>query len=182
MEYTTKRSSTDSGAKMPEDRSRQHAGAITRRPIRPGDEGFLYEVYASTRLDELVALGWSDAQRKAFLRMQFTAQHQSYLAQFPAADFQIILWHGSPIGRLYIEPRHDEIRGIDIAILPEYRQAGLGTAIIQDLLAKAAREHKPFRIHVEKFNRAQNLYKHLGFTTLADDGMYLFMEWQPGPP
>ena len=165
---------------MPKDRSLFNQ-ALTFRAIHPDDEAFLYAVYASTRQDELAPLGWPATQQEALLKMQFTAQRQSYTAQFPAADFQMILWHGSPIGRLYIERRDDEIRGIDIALLPEYRQAGLGTAIIQDLLAKAAREHKPFRIHVEKFNRAQNLYKRLGFTTLADDGMYLLMEWRSDP-
>jgi GNAT superfamily N-acetyltransferase len=164
---------------MREDRSCQKAEGVTLRPIHPGDESFLYDVYASTRLEELASLGWSEARQEAFLRMQFRAQHQSYLAQFPTADFQIILWHEQPIGRLYIERRPDEIRGIDVALLPAYRQAGIGTAILQGLLAEATRRHKPFRIHVEKFNRAQHLYKRLGFTTLADDGVYLFMEWRP---
>jgi GNAT superfamily N-acetyltransferase len=145
MGCITRRSSTGSGAQMREDRPCQHAEGITLRPIRPGNEGFLYDVYASTRLDELAALGWSDAQREAFLRMQFRAQHQSYLAQFPMADFAIILRHERPIGRLYIERKTDEMRGIDIALLPEYRQAGIGTAILRDLLSEAARDGKPFR-------------------------------------
>jgi GNAT superfamily N-acetyltransferase len=124
-------------------------------------------------------LDWGEAQREAFLRMQFRAQHLSYLVQFPLADFTIILRHDRPIGRLYVERRPEEIRGIDIALLPESRQAGIGTAILRHLLDEAACERKPCRIHVEKFNRAQRLYKRLGFTTLADDGMYLHMEWQP---
>ena len=174
-----KRSSTDCGDKTGEQHSNQCGGAITLRPVRPGDEDFLREVYASTRLDELAPLGWTAAQQHAFLRMQFTAQHRSYLAQFPAADFLIILWHERPIGRLYLERRADEIRGIDIALLPECRGAGIGTAILQDLLAEAARAGKPFRIHVARLNRAQRLYERLGFSTLEDDGVYLFMEWSP---
>jgi ribosomal protein S18 acetylase RimI-like enzyme len=43
------------------------------------------------------------------------------------------------------------MRGRDIALLPEYRQSGIGTAILRDLLAEADRCRKPFRIHVEKF-------------------------------
>jgi ribosomal protein S18 acetylase RimI-like enzyme len=164
---------------MREDHLCQDVKGNALRPIHPGDESFLHDVYASTRLEELASLGSSEAQREAFLRMQFWAQHRSYMAQFPTADFQIILWHERPIGRLYIERRPGEIRGIDIALLPAYRQAGIGTAIMQGLLAEATRCHKPFRIHVEKFNRAQRLYKRLGFTTLADDGVYLFMEWRP---
>jgi GNAT superfamily N-acetyltransferase len=167
---------------MRPDRSSRHSEAITLRPISPEDENFLYEVYASTHLNELAALGWSDAQREAILRMQFRAQQQSYLAQFPMVDLTIILCHERPIGRLYIERKTDEIRGIDIALLPEYRQSGVGTAILQDLLAGAARDGKPFRIHVVKFNRAQRLYKRIGFTTLYDDGVYLFMEWRPVAP
>jgi ribosomal protein S18 acetylase RimI-like enzyme len=176
----TRRSSTDCDDQMYEEVLGQYAEGIALRPIRPEDEGFLFEVYASTRLDELTALGWREAQREAFLRMQFRAQQQSYLAQFPMADFTIILCHDRPIGRLYIERRADEILGIDIALLPEYRQAGIGTAVLQGLLTEAACRHKPFRIHVEKFNRAQHLYQRLGFTTLDDDGVYLFMEWRPG--
>jgi GNAT superfamily N-acetyltransferase len=180
-----KQSSTDCGNKTGEQHSRRLGAAITLRPVRPGDEGFLSEVYASTRLDELVPLGWTAAQQQAFLRMQFTAQHRSYLAQFPAADFLIILWHERPVGRLYLERRADEVRGIDIALLPEYRGTGIGTAILQGLLAEAAHAGKPFRIHVAKLNRAQRLYERLGFRTLEDDGAYLFMEWsldsrQPG--
>jgi ribosomal protein S18 acetylase RimI-like enzyme len=167
---------------MPEDRLRQYPEGISLHPIRPEDEGFLFEVYASTRLEELVALGWNEAQREAFLKMQFRAQHQSYLAQFPTADFTIIQHRGVPIGRLYIERRADEMRGIDIALLPEYRRAGLGTAIVQSLLAEATSEGKPFRIHVAKLNRAQRLYERLGFTTLDDDGAYRFMEWRALTP
>ncbi len=164
---------------MGEDRSAGWAGALTPRPIQPDDEGFLYAVYASIRQHESATLGWSAAQQDAFLRMQFTVQQRSYLAQFPAADFQVILWHGRPIGRLYLERQVDEIRGIDIALLPEYRQAGIGTAVLQGLLAEAAGAGKPFRRHVAKFNRARRLYEQLGFITLEDDGVYLFMEWAP---
>ena len=60
--------------------------------------------------------------------------------------------------------------GIDITLLPEYRQSGIGTAILRGLLAEATRDEKPFRIHVEKFNRAQRLYKRLAlprWTTTA---------------
>jgi ribosomal protein S18 acetylase RimI-like enzyme len=167
---------------MREERSVPYADGITLRPIRPEDESFLFGVYASTRMAELAALGWNEAQREAFLKMQFRAQHQSYLAQFPRADFTIIQHHGVPIGRLYVDRRADEMRGIDIALLPAYRRAGIGTAILRGLLAEAASEGKPFRIHVAKLNRAQRLYERLGFTTLDDDGAYRVMEWRPLTP
>jgi len=68
---------------------------------------------------------------------------------------------------------------VDIAVLPPYRNAGIGTAILRDPLADAAAAQKPVRIHVEKFNPALRLYERLGFVPIADIGVYLFMEWAP---
>ena len=83
-----------------------------------------------------------------------------------------------PVGRLYVARWQDEIRLVDIALLPPSRNAGLGSAILRDLLAAAA-AHKPVRIHVEKFNPALRLYERLGFAPIEDKGVYLFMEWSP---
>ena len=47
---------------------------ITLRCIAPEDEPFLYRVYAGTREEELAPLGWDEAQKNEFLRMQFSAQ------------------------------------------------------------------------------------------------------------
>ena len=46
------------------------------RPIRPDDAAFLYEVYASTRTEELALVDWDEAHTAAFLHMQCAAQHQ----------------------------------------------------------------------------------------------------------
>ena len=152
---------------------------ITFRPIRPEDERFLFELYASTRAEELAQTPWDEAEKQAFLRMQFTAQHQYYQSQFTAAAFDIVLLHDRPIGRLYVDRRADEIRLIDIALLPEQRNAGIGARLIQGLLAEAAQSGKPVRIHVEKFNLALRLYERLGFAPIEDQGVYLLMQWSP---
>ncbi len=94
-------------------------------------------------------------------------------------DLLLILRDAVPVGRLYVARWQDEIRIVDIALLPPSRHAGIGTAILRDLLAEAAVAHKPVRIHVEKFNPALRLYERLGFAPIADKGVYLFMEWAP---
>jgi GNAT superfamily N-acetyltransferase len=152
---------------------------VSFRLIRPDDEAFLYEVYASTRTEELAVVDWDEAHKAAFLHMQFAAQHQFYQEHYTKTDFLIILRYAVPVGRLYIARWQDEIRIMDIALLPPYRNAGIGTAILRDLLAEAAAAHKPVRIHVEKFNPALQLYERLGFTPIEDKGVYLFMEWAP---
>jgi len=152
---------------------------VSFRPIRPDDEPFLRQVYASTRLEELAPLGWSAEQQAAFLGQQFEAQHHHYQTHYADAAFLVILLNDRPIGRLYVARWPDEIRIIDIALLPEYRNAGIGSHLLRDLLDEAAQAGKPLRIHVEKFNRALSLYERLGFTPIADRDVYWFMEWSP---
>ena len=151
--------------------------SVTFRPIRSEDEPFLFEVYASTREEELAVLNWDEVQKKTFLRMQFKAQHRYYRKQFPAADFQIILAGDLPIGRLYVDRRKDEIRIIDIALLPQHRNTGIGSTILRDLLVEAAGADKPVRIHVERFNPALHLYERLGFFRIGETEISYLMEW-----
>ena len=152
---------------------------LALRPIGPEDQPFLYEVYASTRLEELAPLGWSAEQQAAFLTQQFNAQHQYYHANYAGADFQIILVNDQPAGRLYVDRRVNEIRLIDIALLPEYRDGGIGSRLLKDLLAEAAQAGQLVSIHVEKFNPALRLYERLGFSIIDDRGVYWFMQWKP---
>jgi ribosomal protein S18 acetylase RimI-like enzyme len=152
---------------------------VTLRPALPEDEPFLYELYASTRAAELAVLDWSSAQREAFLSLQFRAQ-QAHYAEFPNANPQIIVEVDRAIGRLLVSRLPDEIRLVDVALLPEWRGRGIGSALLQQLLDEAARANKPVRLHVEKSNPARRLYRRLGFTPLAEVGLYYLMEWQPG--
>ncbi len=152
---------------------------IALRPIGPDDEAFLVHVYAGTRADELALVDWDDAQKTAFVRMQFDAQHRYYQEQFPHAAFDVILRDGEPIGRLYVDRRPGELHIIDIALLPEQRGAGIGGALMSQLLAEADRAGQPVRIHVERFNPALRLYERLGFTRIGDTGVYFLMERLP---
>lgn len=119
---------------------------------------------------------WDDAQKDAFLRMQFSAQDRWYHDQMPDASYQVVLVDGQPAGRLYVDRRADEIRVVDIALLPEHRGNGLGTALMRALLAEADATAKRVTIHVERFNRARRLYERLGFAEVAEHGVYLLLE------
>ena len=157
-----------------------NAPDIAFRPITPEDTEFLYTVYAQTRAEELaVVLDWTDSQKDTFLRAQFNAQHEAYQGTYRGGDFLVILGNGQPIGRLYLARWEREIRIVDIALLPEHRRAGIGSAILKDILAEGARSGKRVSIHVEMFNPALALYERLGFRKQRDVGVYHFMEWLP---
>ena len=152
---------------------------VTLRPITANDRDFLYRVYASTREDELAPLGWDAAQKESFLEMQFAAQHKFYQERFPGAEFQIILLDGESVGRLYVDRREDEIRILDVALLPEHRNQGIGSALLGDVLADGEWAGLPVRFHVERHSPALSLYKRLGFHKIGESGVYYLLEWSP---
>ena len=156
-------------------------GAVTLRSVVEADEAFLYRLYASTREDELGRLGWDVTQRAEFLQMQFAAQTRSYRQQFPGAVFDLILVDGEPAGRLYIDRRPAGFHVIDIALLPDFRNAGIGTMLLRRLQDHAAKAGMPVSFYVERSNRALRLYTRLGFKVIDDAGVYLLMEWEPSP-
>jgi GNAT superfamily N-acetyltransferase len=120
------------------------------RPVAAGDEDFLLRLYASTRADEMALVDWSAEQKAAFLHMQLQAQTTHYRAYYPNAQYYIIQRTTTmPLGRLIIDRSADSILIVDIALLPEYRGAGIGTAIIQQLLDEAAGTHLPIILRVE---------------------------------
>jgi len=155
---------------------------LERRPIRDDDLPFLRRLYASTRTEELAVLDWSDEEKASFLAMQFEAQHRHYQEYFPAARFELLLLDGTPIGRLYVDRREEEIRLVDISFLPEHRGKGMGTPLVRELLEEAEAGGRSVRIHVERFNPAQRLYERLGFRRVEEVGVYFLMEWRPGGP
>lgn len=144
------------------------------RTISETDREFLSDLYASTRWGELAPTGWHDAQKREFLAQQFAAQHAHYMQHYPQAEWLLIEKAGADVGRLYVVQWPRELRIIDIALIPAARRLGIGSAVLGDLIARAA--GNPVTIHVERANRALSLYRRLGFREIEDKGVYLLLE------
>lgn len=153
--------------------------SIRFRPAEDSDLPFLFTLYASTREAELAQTDWSTEQKTVFLKMQFEAQHRYYHEQFPDAQFLVIQQGDADIGRIYLHRRPDELRLVDIALVPRAQNQGLGGKLLKDLLDDAQACALPVRIHVESYNPAMHLYLRLGFQQVADQGVYQLMEWRP---
>jgi ribosomal protein S18 acetylase RimI-like enzyme len=149
--------------------------SITARPLLPTDEGFSYQVYASTRLDELSLVDWNDEQKETLLQMQFRAQSRHYQDAYPQATSQVIEWNGTPVGRLTVDRTERTTTLVDIALLPEFRRHGIGSLIIDRLQS----ENRKINLHVLKTNPALDLYRRLGFVVKDEDALYIEMEWVP---
>lgn len=151
---------------------------IELRNTLPDDEPFLLAVYGSARAEELALVPWSDEQRDAFLKMQLTAQHAYYREHFPDADYKVILQNGELVGRLYILRRDEGIRIMDITLLPEQRNRGVGTFLIQELLNEGRATGRSVRIFVENFNPSLRLFQRLGFSVIDQKDFNLLLEWR----
>lgn len=125
---------------------------------------------------------WSAEQKDAFLRMQFDAQDRYYRMEFGKARFDVVERIGSPIGRLYVDRRPDEIHVLDITLAPEERRKGIGTSLLAKILEEARAEGKNVSIYVEAENPAMRLYQRLGFQRVRDEGFYRFMVCRPEAP
>lgn len=159
----------------------QHPTATLHfRPITPEDEVLLRAIYASTREEEMELVPhWTAEQKDAFLTQQFQAQHQYYQQVYQHKQFEIILLEDQPAGRLYLDHRPDEVRIVDITLLPGFRKRGLGAGILRALMQEADKSGKRVTIHVERQNRARHLYERLGFQVINEDNqVYLLMEWK----
>ena len=154
----------------------QAQAAVTLRPATPADRDFLLAVYASTRADELSLTDWTEDQKAAFVTMQFEAQDRAYHATYPDARFLVISAGTMPVGRLYLARLTDEIRIVDIAIMPEHRGRGIASRLLAGVIAEAEAAGLPVRLHVEHWNRARRLYERLGFRTIAAGEIYEMME------
>jgi GNAT superfamily N-acetyltransferase len=154
--------------------------SVAFRPVGPDDDDLLLGIYASTREEELAQTDWNTDQKMSFLRWQLQMQRQDYDARFPNADYRIILFEGVPAGRLWIARTPEQIRLLDIAILPEYQNRRIGTFILSNLISESEDVGKPLRHMIFKLNTgARRFYERLGFRLKEDERMYLLMERHP---
>lgn len=151
----------------------------TLRPSSPGDQDFLFQLYASTRQAEFAALGWDTAQLEPLLRMQFSAQQRWYETAYALAEQQIVILGEAPIGRIMVNRAADATTLVDISLLPDHRGRGIGGGLVRDLIATCGRQRVRLRLQVLKTNPAARLYERLGFVRTGQDGMYFQMEKQP---
>lgn len=153
---------------------------ITLRPIGPDDYDFLVEVYGSTRAEEMAMVPWTVEQQQAFVRSQFAAQQDHYTKTYPTASYDIIMSDSRPVGRLYVARLDQEIRIIDITLLPAERNAGIGSFLIKQLLDEANRAGKVTRIFVEEFNPSRRLFERLNFSLSEQHGIHMLLQCNPG--
>jgi len=152
---------------------------ISLRGTRPEDREFLLRVYGSTREPEMLSWGWPAAQQSHFIEMQFAVRARGYAAAYPAAVESIVLADDKPAGYILVLRAPLEIRLVDIALLPQFRNLGITSVLLGGLIAESLHKKIPLRLSILKGNRAARLYERLGFFVKSGDAMYCEMEHAP---
>lgn len=158
-------------------------GTLRLRAVTAADDPFLLALYDGTRDKELSQAEWQEGQREQFVRWQFDLQRREYDARFPDARYQLIVIDDKPTGRIWVGADDEQIRLLDIAILPQFQNRGAGTILLNDLI-REARETKKFLRHMVFVlnDNAHRFYERLGFEIIEDLGAYKHMEYRGEEP
>jgi GNAT superfamily N-acetyltransferase len=160
----------------------QSATDIQLRPAVSEDEEFLLQLYLATQSKEITLWSMNAPEWEQLQRMQFRGRKQSYAAQYPDAQDLIICFNDGTeeeirVGRHLVTQQEDSILGIDLAILPQYQNQGIGGRVLQDVQQQCSEEGLCFRLQVLHANPARRLYDRLGFNLVSQDLLYAQMEW-----
>ena len=153
-------------------------GPVRLRAETASDDSFRYTLFCQSRPSEWEALRADPELFERIMRHQFVAQDVGYRTQVPAAAFDIIERDDAPIGRIIVDRRPAVLHIVDQAILPKWRNRGIGTAIMRHLLDEATAAGLPVRLYVASDNDPSlRLYLRLGFRRIASSTAYIHLEW-----
>ena len=99
--------------------------SITTRAATEGDDAFLFGLFRAVRSPEFAHGGLAPAQLDLLIGIQYAGQKQTYGAEYPGGD-AVVLLDGEAIGRIWLYRGAAEHHLVDIALMPEYRNRGIG--------------------------------------------------------
>jgi ribosomal protein S18 acetylase RimI-like enzyme len=133
------------------------------------DYPFAIELYLDGARRYLSKIGRWDRRR---LTVRFRRGYRVFQTRIVCMGNRRIGWVqvAEHVGRLHLRQLH---------LIPTHRNRGIGTSLIEDLLAHALAENKPMILDVMHGNPARNLYRRLGFRQCGRDADRIQMIWRP---
>ncbi len=155
------------------------ATALDLRPSTDEHRPFIAELVRQVKGTELAAGGLTGPVLEQLLELQVRAQELHAAAAHRNLESLILYADDEPVGRLLLAVDADRIHLVDIAVLVAWRGRGIGTRLLADLQARAARAGIPVTLEVRKTNPAFDLYQRLGFTDAIDRDLDWHLTWTP---
>jgi len=161
-------------------------GALAFRPCAPQDDAWLRPIRRAALAGLLPPL--PAARLAPLLDMQMRAQDAGYAAAWPGAAPLALLWRGRPAGHLLLGwPAADDgggpVHAIDMAMAPDLRRQGIGSAAVTALVLAASREGRGVSAVAALSNTGiRRLLDRLGFRMVAEEGPTLRLFRPAGAP
>ncbi len=154
-------------------------GELALRPALPDDDEFFQELFRSTRR-YLYQIALPESSIDNLVQQQYRLQQTSFAHHSPDACHLVILLSKLPIGKVIIDRTQSSFHIIDLAIVPERRGQGIGTAVLRAIQAAAEKIMYSVELSVDQQNKdAKKLYLSLGFQVTGSSDTHDAMNWTP---
>jgi ribosomal protein S18 acetylase RimI-like enzyme len=143
------------------------------RPATPWDKDFLFTLHRETMRDVIEKTwGWNEGWQ----RLDFDKR-------FVQCEVTIVEAMGHDAGGLWLETSPTLLYIANIQVRSHLQGRGIGTAVLEGLITRAAAQPVPVELSVLQANpRARRLYERLGFTVISEGSPLIRMRhgWQGG--
>lgn len=155
---------------------------ITTRPVRDSDEKLLFRLFACTMDEHKPGPDFPDEQWKPFVEQQYKLQTAHYKKEFYDGTFDVIEHRGQPVGRITVcRAKFDglqQIRLIDIIILPEFRKQGIARKVTEELQSESKESGAPIICCTSLCEGTLPHLKNLGFETIEEHELNPTFKWE----
>lgn len=137
---------------------------------------------------------YTDADHDNYIKCQMDAFEKYILEFFGNCDMAIMENHleqlkpnllkiavkNQVVGYVYYKEEDAKIVVDVFTLLPEYRNNGLGTLILQDFIKKADELNKPIYLDTFKSNPAKKFYEKNGFVVVGENYSHFILKYGNG--
>ena len=136
------------------------------RQARPGDRDTLYRIRREAMRPYVEQVwGWDEE-----------LQERRFCESYDHTETQVVIVDGLAVGLLRVSESESALFIDQVEIVPDYQGRGIGTALINDLLARG----RPVELRLMKVNAdAGRLYERLGFRVISDNEKHYHMRAEP---
>jgi ribosomal protein S18 acetylase RimI-like enzyme len=153
--------------------------SITTRAATKEDEAFLLALFRAVRLPEFAHAPLAPAQLDLLMNIQYAGQKQTYGTEYPGGN-EVVLLDGEAIGRIWLYRGTSEHQLVDISLMPEFRNRGIGSVLVKDAISGARAAGLRLRCSVAATNTGSlRFHQRLGFQIAGRDDLYYDLTIEP---
>jgi len=120
--------------------------------------------------------GYHDVVEAQFGAWDIKRQDAFFEKKWCNAALRILVAEGSPCGFVIVERDDIELRLIELVVHPVFQGRGIGSAFLESFLNNADEHKTPVKLQVLLKNRAQTLYRRMGFREYDRTHTHILME------